>query len=189
MRTSWLEQICLGRMGKVRVDFQGFIEENTLEADSVVCYHPLCGSGGGKGLWFYLQVSDLGNWEMKVPVIQLGNPKGETGLKGQGLGCSGFGRAMEHVGRGQEAVNSCVLSAGKRAGLEQKARGVDTCVTEAWVRGAGHGLNYLRSCTEGERRRGAGPAPECATVRPGQRWGPGRGRPKRWRQNPEASCE
>lgn len=27
MRTSWLEQVCLGRMGKVRVDFQGFIEE------------------------------------------------------------------------------------------------------------------------------------------------------------------
>lgn len=97
---------------------------------------------------------------MKVPVIQLGNPKGETGLKGQGLGCSGFGRAMEHAGRGQEAVNSCVLSAEERAGLEQKAKGVDTSVTEAWVGGAGHGLNYLRSCTEGEWRRGAGMALE-----------------------------
>lgn len=131
-----------------------------MEADSVICYHLLCRSGGGKGLWFALQVSDLGNWEMKVPVIQLGNPKGETRLKGQGLGCSGFGRAMDHAGRGQEAVNSCVLSTGERAGLEQKARGADTHMTEAWVGGAGHGLNYLRACVKDERRRGPGTALE-----------------------------
>ena len=96
---------------------------------------------------------------MKVPVIQLRNPKGETRLKGQGLGCSGLGRAMDHAGRGQKAVNSCVLSTGERAALVQ-ARGVDTHMTEAWVGGAGHGLNYLRNCAKDERRRGPGTALE-----------------------------
>ena len=55
MRTSWLEQVCLGRMGKVRVDFQGLREEKCFGGrldDSAVHHHPLFGivGEGGSGL-------------------------------------------------------------------------------------------------------------------------------------------
>ena len=88
-----------------------------------------------KGLWFDLQVSGLGNWEMKAPVIKLGKPRGRAWCGSErklGLGHTGLEISREHARRGQEAVDSRVPSSGERAGLEWKIRGVGTqMVTEA----------------------------------------------------------
>lgn len=99
-----------------------------------------------EGLWFNCQVSVLGNWERKVPVIKLGDPRGGVGCRSErklGLGHLGVEIAMEHTGRGREALDGRVPSSGERAGLEQKIRGVGTqTVTETL------GMDYI---TQGSR--------------------------------------